>query len=367
MRKKNLEKLLNKDVSALIKKGQKLYCKQKRKADIDLGLTENPFGCSLLLEKAFLSGINDICSYPEKRVNDLKKEIARFFNLKREMILLGNGADSLIDLVCRVFINKDDKVVIPKVSFPFFRMRVEICGGRSFLVEMRNDLKMDVKGLKKEIEKGGKLVFIANPNNPTGELIKKSVLIDLIKSSGALFVLDEANIEFGDEKQSLIKEVDKIDNLIVIRSFSKGFGLAGLRIGFLAAKREITSILEAIFLPFPVSNFSLKAAKMVLKDKGFIKKTKEKSRKERRFLVKNLKKLGFKVFPSESNNLLVKIPKGVKRSDFFKSLQENNIGVIQGSFFDGLDDQFFRISVQSEKINKLFISAIKNDILKGGK
>jgi histidinol-phosphate/aromatic aminotransferase/cobyric acid decarboxylase-like protein len=203
------------------------------------------------------------------------------------------------------------------------------------------------------------LVFLCNPNNPTGRLLNKKSILNLVKRTQAFVIVDEANIEFGGS--SVIREIKRLKNLIVLRTFSKGFGLAGLRIGFCGANPDIIKVLKTMNQPFPVSSLALKAAAIALEDEEFIKKTRVFMATERDFLTRDLRKSGFEVIDSQANNLLVKVTPNFRSSnDFVNRLSKKGVSVVNGTSFKGLGQEFVRISPRSRKINLRFLEVLNN-------
>ena len=160
----------------------------------------------------------------------------------------------------------------------------------------------------------------------------------------------------------MLAEVKNRDNLIVLRTFSKAFGLASLRVGFAVASGRLIQRLEEATPPFPISSISEQLAVVTLKDRGFLAKTREFVARERLFLEKELKAVGFQVFPGQANNLFIKIPEFLSAEQFLTALRNNDVSVVTGSSFEGFSDKFFRISVGDEKTNRQFIEKMK-DIL----
>lgn len=176
-----------------------------------------------------------------------------------------------------------------------------------------------------------------------------------------LVVVDETNIEFGGE--SVISEIVNQKNLIVLRTFSKGFGLATLRIGFAVADKSIIQRMEEETPLFQTSGISEKLSCVALDDDEFIQRTKQVTAKQRLILQNKLIELGFTLFPSEANNLFIKIPNSLSKKKFVNKLSEKGISVVIGSKFDGFNDSFFRVSIRDRVTNQKFIQKI-DEIMK---
>lgn len=326
-----------------------------RKLPIDLSLSENPLGCSpnvsMVLKQLTQA---DFFDYPDPDCNKLKKVIAKRFQIEVGSIFVANGSEAIIKLLPQVLLKAKDEVIIPKLTFPMFDISTKMNNGKVISSEMTNSFDIDFEDIKSKITKKTKLIFLCNPNNPTGMVIPKRKIVDFIKTTKAIVIVDEANIEFGG--RTVIKEVKKFNNLIVLRTFSKGFGLAGFRIGFCIASKKIIRLLEQTSQPFPVSTMAEKAALVAFADTKFIKKTKEFMKCERTFLSRELKKRGFEVIKSQANNLLVKIPNS--SVNFVSKLNKKGVSVVDGSSFNFKKSNFIRVSPRLRKTNRKFIQVI---------
>ncbi|PIS09458.1 histidinol-phosphate transaminase [Candidatus Beckwithbacteria bacterium CG10_big_fil_rev_8_21_14_0_10_34_10] len=332
-----------------------------KKLPIDLSLSENPLGCSPKVSRVLEQLTQaDFFDYPDPDCNQLKKAIAKRFQIKVECIFVANGSEAIIKLLPQVLLKPGDKVIIPKLTFPMFDVASKMSRGKVISSEMTPNFDIDLDDVKSKIDKNTKLIFLCNPNNPTGRVISKKKIVDFVQSTKAIVVVDEANIEFGGK--TVIREVNRLKNLIVLRTFSKAFGLAGFRIGFCVASKEIIQLLEQASQPFPVSTIAEKVALMAFKDTKFIKKTREFMNGERNFLSRELEKRSFKVIKSQANNLLVKVSS--PSSKFIDKLNEKGVSVVNGSFFNLEKASFIRVSPRLRKTNKKFIEVIDKILAK---
>ncbi|MBU0974745.1 aminotransferase class I/II-fold pyridoxal phosphate-dependent enzyme [Patescibacteria group bacterium] len=330
------------------------------KSLIDLSLSENPLGCSRFVKKRLKEIFPKLSDYPDPRKTRLKKALADKFNLQASSFFIGNGSESIIIDLSRALLKNGDHVIIPKLSFPMFEISSKLVGASVINSKMTADLEISLDSILEKITNKTKMIFICNPNNPTGNVISKSRLLSFLKSvsKGIFVILDEANIEFGGS--SLIKEVKNFNNLVILRTFSKGFGLAALRVGFCVASEAVQNLLSASTQPFPVSSISEELVIVALNDQAFLDKTKAFVNSQRKIMVRELKLLNFKVFPSRSNNLFVKIPDSLDQNEFFQRMKDQNISVVKGSSFSGFNDSFFRVSPRGILTNKIFIKKIKD-------
>jgi len=326
-----------------------------KKLPIDLSLSENPLGCS-----SGISGVikrlkqSDFFNYPDPDCNQLKKVIAGRFRIKTGNIFVSNGSEAIIKLLPQVLLKAGDEAVIPKLTFPMFEIAVKMVGGQVIFSEMTSDFDIDLADIKSKITDKTKLIFLCNPNNPTGRVISRKKIIGFVKNTPATVVVDEANIEFGG--QTVINDIKRLENLVVLRTFSKGFGLAGFRIGFCVSGEEIIRLLKTACQPFPVSIIAEKAAIEAFSDTGFIKRTKSFMRGERNFLNRELRERGFEVIESQANNLFIKVPGN--SLDFVSKLNKIGISVVDGSAFNCGSSSFIRVSPRLRETNLKFIQGI---------
>ncbi|MBI2019845.1 histidinol-phosphate aminotransferase family protein [Candidatus Daviesbacteria bacterium] len=335
----------------------KLYAFNK-KLEIDLSLSENPLGCSPKVFRVLKKDIKKIVEYPDPTSSILISTLKKRFRVSKNQILLGTGSESLIDLVCRVLLRSKDEVVLPELTFPLFERAILLARGKPIFVKVKMNFQIDLEGIKARIGKQTRFVILCNPNNPTGKAIDRRRILNFIKEVNPLPVLvDEANIEFGGK--SVVSAIKNQNNLLVLRTLSKAFGLAGLRVGVLLGSKPLIEKFKQFIQPFPLNSFAQSAVITALDDEKFIQKTRVLMEKERNFLIDELRKREFMVFNSEANNILVEVnrlfPSATK---FVRLLNKNNVSVVNGKSFRGLGDRFIRISPRLRKTNLAFLRVI---------
>ncbi|MCB9800895.1 MAG: histidinol-phosphate aminotransferase family protein [Pseudomonadales bacterium] len=349
---------MKKNILNLPRAMKKLYALTEKRP-IDVSLSENPLGCSPMVSSALKQMRVDFNDYPSPNGKKLRKKLSEKFLLNIDNFFVANGSESIINDLPKVFCTVGDEVIIPKLTFPMFAVCSELAGLNVLSVEMTDDLGVDLEGIINVISDNTKMIFLCNPNNPTGSVLPKNKIMQFINQvpKNVLVVVDEANIEFGGK--SVIGEIGNQKNLIVLRTLSKGFGLATLRIGFMVANQNIIQKLEEETPIFQISGISEQLACVALDDDEFIQRTREVTAKQRLFLQNKLTEIGFTIFPSEANNLFAKIPNSLSEKQFVKKLSEKGISVVIGSNFDGFDDSFFRVSIRDEVTNQKFIQKIE--------
>ncbi len=337
---------------------KKLYALTEKRP-LDLSLSENSLGCSPLVSDALSELRVEFNDYPAPNGKQLRNELAQKFSLRADNLFVANGSESVINDLPRIFCNIGDEVIVPELTFPMFKICSELAGARVLVVKMTDLLGIDLLEILESISGRTRMIFLCNPNNPTGSVVSREAIISFIKKvpKNVKVVVDEANIEFGGE--SVIDQAVRRNNVIVLRTLSKGFGLATLRVGYAVASREIIQKFEEETPVFQLSGISEQLACIALKDDEFLRKTKQMTTAQRIFLRNELEELGFTIFPSDSNNLFVKVPSFLSVEQFAEQLGVKGISVVMGSSFDGFDDSFFRISVRDAQTNEGFIRKMK--------
>ncbi len=328
--------------------------KYKLKNIIKLASNENPLGAPPSVLKLFNEGVEDIHLYPDPEANELREEIAKYIGLKKENITVTNGSDEALELFVKLFLDKGEKAIIPIPTFPIYDTLVRIFGGKVVNVQLKEEknFEFDAKEIIREIDEKTKLVFICSPNNPTGAVIDEESLLKILNKD-VVVVLDEVYAEFSEI--SYVKLVNEYENLVVARSFSKTFGLAGLRLGYAVACEEVTDYLHRIKLPFNVSKVSQKAGILAIRDREHIERTVELIKNQRKFLFEELSRIeGIKVYPSKANFLLIKL--SIDAEHVVEELMKRGIIVRNMSNLKGLNKNYIRVSIGLENENKEFLS-----------
>jgi len=335
----------------------------KIKNAIKLSANESALGVSPKVKK-ILNDKNLILSkYPDSKAKVLRKEISKKFNCDFNRIICGSGSDEIIQLICQLYLKKSDEVIVPQYSFLMYRIYAQIVGAKVIFSKEKN-FKVSVSEVIKKVTKKTKIVFIANPNNPTGTYLTKKELVELRKKlrKNILLVLDDAYFEYMKNKdyRSGLDLFKNKNNVITIRTFSKIYGLASLRVGWGYAPRKIINAMNIIKPPFNVNQLAQIAATEALKDKNFINK----SVRHNISSAKKIKSLleSFNIFSNKvtANFLLLNFDKSKFSANYvFKMLQSKKI--ILRSTKDGYNiKNKLRLTIGSNKENNKFIKAIKS-------
>jgi histidinol-phosphate aminotransferase len=299
--------------------------KEGRAGKLRLDFNENTVGCSPAVLRA-LSSITaeQMAIYPEYQATT--RRLARYFRVRPEEIHLTNGIDDALHLIADTFIEKGDKVLIAEPTFDMYRFFSELAGASVIALRYDEEMKFPVAEVVRTLRASARdiprVLFIANPNNPTGTLVRPEDLRQILRAATKTLVLvDEAYFDFSG--LTILPWIRKYPNLIVARTFSKSAGLAALRIGCLFAAPEILSAMRRACTPYPVNTAALVAAEASAKDSRFLRKYTREVLQSRAILEKGLKNLGARVYPSEANFVLVDF--GSKAHDLVRALDRRGI------------------------------------------
>ena len=293
--------------------------------------------------KEYLDNNKTLNWYPNLKNNILISKISDYVNAPTECISYFSSSDSAHEYIAQTFINKDDTVIMISPTYDNFRSTAESFGGKIFKINLKNKFIPDFKYIDNEINKlNPKMVYLCNPNNPTGTIFNKNELEKLIKAHNeVLFVIDEAYIEFNGESLSNI--ISEIDNVIITRTFSKAFGLASFRIGYILASEKNIKSIEKIKNPKNIPTLSQVAAIAALEDLKYTEDYITQVNKTKLFLDKELSKYNiFEEVISNGGNFI--LLKSKNKDNLIKFLTQNEVFVRDLSHIDGLED-FFRITV----------------------
>ncbi len=288
---------------------------------IKLDGNENPYGCSPDVRQA-LADYAYYHIYPDPEQRELREALAKYVGLDGGHVIAGSGSDELIDLILRLLLEPGDKVINCSPTFGMYPFSTEVCGGRVIEVARDEDFAVDVAAVKRALDKRTKVIFIASPNNPTGNIISESEILELV-DTGRIVVVDEAYFEFSG--LTVVNLVPNYSNLIVLRTFSKWAGLAGLRVGYGIFPVEIVSYLMKIKQPYNVNAAAQVAVLATLDDMGYLQDAIKKIIAERERLFIELGELGWlKPYPSRGNFILCSVLDG-NAEEIWRKLQSKGI------------------------------------------
>ena len=361
------------DINRLIKEGfltasprshgGKHYIKNIKGEIIDFSTNVNPLGPSGRVVSIIKKNLNLISSYPEPDSTEFKEAVSDYLGIDEECVVAGNGANELIHLFADAFVKNGDKVVIPIPTFFEYEFACDKNSATISYVDLDN-LVLNFDSILEAMDKETKVVFICNPNNPTGLLADRDhiqKILELAYNNNTLVMIDECFIEFIDdpERNSFVNAVNDYDNLVVLRTLTKAFGLAGLRAGYCVANRKIAQLLNKVKIPWNVNALAQKAAVVALQDKEHLKKTRQLVKREKQYLQTQIGKIGkFTPCRSDANFFLIKLD-GIDSLSLKERLFKKRILVRDCSTFTGMSTDYIRISTQQRRDNTLLINALK--------
>ncbi|OYZ17602.1 MAG: histidinol-phosphate transaminase [Bdellovibrio sp. 28-41-41] len=335
-----------------------------------LASNENPLGPSPLVQKALASAVANQHLYPDPSQYELLKAGAQFWNIKSENISFGNGTDEIIDFLVRIFCRSQDQILFPQYSFQAYEVTAGACQVECVRAPLKNGWDFDLEKTIETFEKNRaktKIVFIANPNNPTGTYMNATTMrafLDYFREQkDVLVVFDEAYFEFTRAKdyESALSYLKTTDNLVVLRTFSKIFGMAGLRLGAMLAGTDIIQAYNKMRKPFNVSGLAQAAGIAAMKDQAFIKQTQQVTWAGLDYFYKELSRLKIDYIPSEGNFVLLDTK--TDANQVFEKLLRKGI-ILRPVKNYGLP-QHLRLSVGLEIENQAAIKALAEVLVHG--
>lgn len=324
---------------------------------VKLASNENPYGASPKAVEALNEYVKDITRYPIGDSFYLRQALADFHKISIDNIVCGAGSDEIIQLLYMAFLTEDTHVLAPSPSFSEYELLAKALKSSCKWVPVNSDFSINFDNLLKAVDSKTRFIMLANPNNPTGRLFGADEFISFMDklSSEVLVVLDEAYIEFADEDYpKAIGLMKKYNNLMTMRTFSKAYGLASIRCGYLIADKECISLINRIRPPFNVNSAAQIMGISAIGDQNHIKMVVEKNKAEREFLYNEIKNLGLNYVSTQANFMLIEVGDGKKVFDDL--LKE---GVIARFLGGDMLKKYIRVSIGTNEENKIFIKALK--------
>lgn len=337
------------------------YALGSKPSDIkaDLSLNINPFGVSPKVMDRLKKLSTKTISHYYSENKELIRLIANYVKVKPQNILMGDGCDGCLEMIAKTFITKKDNVIIPIPTFHRYEFHTKLMGGVPEFINMPNFNLPTEEIITLLPKKSAKLIFLCNPNNPTGKEIRKEDKIKILENFNGIVVVDEALADITTVNGSEL--IKKYKNLIIVRSFSKSFGLASLRIGYIISHPEIISQIRKVSSPFKVNGVAQELAIESLRDKEHIKKSVEFLNQQREYLIKELNNIGLECTDSKTTNILVNIEKINKDAkNVVSKLEERGVLVTDASYFRVPQNKYIRIAVSSNEENRVFVQTIKD-------
>lgn len=321
-----------------------------------LASNENPLGPSPFAIREMTNALWDVHRYPDMFANDVKKALSELYRLKPQNIILGNGSEGIMGYIVRAFLQPDEEVVTSENTFIGFLILAKSVGAKLIQVPRRPDYKYDVKAMAEKITENTKIVYIANPDNPTGTYITKEEFDFLMKHvpPHTIVILDEAYFEFAQGQWDYPDSMNyRYDNVLTLRTFSKAYGICGVRCGYGFGHEYLIGNLHKVKLPFEPSLIAQKGAVGALKDYPHLVRTLENNKERYHELYTYLKRNGFNPIPSVTNFVTIKTGSEEKSNFLYNELL--NHGVIIRPLRANLMPDHVRISLGTkEEMNHLY-------------
>jgi histidinol-phosphate aminotransferase len=325
---------------------------------VKLASNENPLGPGMCALGACAMGVRDLTRYPDANGFELKKAIAERFNLEPAQITLGNGSNDLIDLVARVYLAPGTTSVFSQYGFVCYPIATQACGAQAIITPAK-DWGHDLDAMAAAIQADTRIVFIANPNNPTGTWLSRDAIVNFLRRvpEQVIVVLDEAYTEYVEHPDfpNGLELQHEFPNLVVLRTFSKAYGLAALRVGYSVSHPQVADLINRVRPAFNVNSLALAAAKAALNDDDYLQRTVQTNREGMQQIVSGIEQLGLKYIPSVGNFVTVEF--ATEAMPIYQKLLHE--GVIVRPLQPYQMPNHLRVSIGLAEENAFFLAALQ--------
>lgn len=309
---------------------------------IKLNTNENPYPPSPKVLAALKNEINErLRLYPDPISTSAREKVAEIFKTKPDRVMIGNGSDDLLTIIIRSFVGEDSKVVYPYPTYLLYKTLSEIQNAQECIIDFREDYTISEEILVKDAS----VTFICNPNSPSGTAIPVAEISDIAGKIDGILIVDEAYVDFAED--NCMRLVDKHPNLIVLRTLSKSYSLAGMRLGFAVAQEDIINGMMKVKDSYNVDRLSMASAVAALNDQETFRENVSRIKQTRSRLTESLKKLGFFVYPSQANFVMIRCENACEAKDIYLELKERKI-LVRYNDQPRLDD-CLRITVGTDR------------------
>ena len=325
---------------------------------IKLASNENPLGASQSAIDVLKKVAEDVHIYPDGNVYRLRSKLSEKLGVAEEQLIFGNGSDEIVVMLGQAFMEADDEIIMAETTFSEYRFSANIMGGNIVQVPLKN-YTHDLEAMAAEVTDNTKMIFVCNPNNPTGTIAEQEKLEQFLKTvpKDVIVVLDEAYNEYvtSNNYSDSVDYLKDYDNLIILRTFSKIHGLAGLRIGYGIADQELVSYLDRVRQPFNIGALAQKAACASLDDAEHLQQSFDYNQQGKEYLYQQFDKLGLDYVPTETNFILVDVERD--NDQVFQEMLERGV-IIRSMSSYGYDTKI-RVTIGLPEENKQFVSTLK--------
>jgi len=279
------------------------YYNPELHGELRLDTNTNVLGSNPAAEKYLREHSWDLNGYPNTYSDGLRQALAELYGLEADNIIAGNGSDEMLDVIFKTFMDMGDNSVVPVPSYTLYDYFVKLNGGKALEVDLTEDFQLDVDAMVKQ---DAKIAIMPSPNNPTGNCFRTKDVEEILSRFNGIVVVDEAYAEYSDNP--FISRVEEFDNLVVLRTFSKAYAMAALRVGYAVANKKLADMMICVKIPYSLNMVSEGAAIAAVKDQEFVRRSVQMVKEQRPKLDAGLRKLGFETFPSDSNFILARSP-----------------------------------------------------------
>ena len=295
--------MLTRDVMRSTTRGFERYYNPVVGNAIRLDTNTNVLGSNPAAYEFLKHPVDGLDGYPNTYSDNLRDALAGLYGLERENFVAGNGSDEMLDLIFKTFTEWGDISTIPVPSYTLYDYFISVNGGKTSFVDLTEDFQLDVDVM---LRPKSKIMLIPSPNNPTGNTFRSKDLEEILTNFDGIMVVDEAYAEYAED--SMLKRVNEFDNLIVLRTFSKAYAMAALRVGYAVSNLNVAGMMNDVKIPYSLDKISELAATAAVKDQSFIERSVSMVKEQRPLLMDGLRKLGFEPFPSDANFILARAP-----------------------------------------------------------
>jgi len=328
----------------------KKYYSPDIRGELRLDTNTNVLGANPAAQKFIMEQKIDLNDYPGTYSDNLRRALASLYDLEMDNFVAGSGSDEMLDVSFKTFTEWGDNCLVPYPSYSLYDYFAQMNGGKVVYSELTENFQLNVDDI---VSSKAEIVILASPNNPTGNSFRQKDVEEVLAGFGGIVIVDEAYGEYSEK--SMIPSVNEFDNMVVIRTFSKAYAMAALRIGYAVANKDLADMMNSVKIPYSLNSLSEGAAIAAVKDQDFIKRSVEMVRVERPKLSSGLSKLGFDPFPSDSNFILARSP--IDHTALVDALKKKGI-LVRDFGSKRRMENCVRFTVGTEEMNNELLSKI---------
>ncbi|WP_128894430.1 histidinol-phosphate transaminase [Longirhabdus pacifica] len=329
---------------------------------IKLASNENPYGCSPKVNEAVIAELEQTNMYPDGASSKLRQALAAHLNIEENQFIFGAGSDDVLLMICRAYLEAGDETVMATPTFPQYKHNAEIEGAVSIEVPLNNG-NHDLPAMAKAITEKTKIVWVCNPNNPTGTMVSHEELVEFMQQipTHILVVIDEAYVEYNYNNKQFPRSLELLqqyDNMMILRTFSKIYGLAAHRIGYGIANSHVIQTVNQVREPFNTTRFAQAAAIAAIRDQAFVTTCCHKNEEGIHYLSQQFNRLKLQYFPAHGNFIMVHLDRPAEA--VFEYLLSQGI-IVRGGNYLGYPTSI-RVTVGTQEQNVAFITALEKTL-----